>query len=207
VVTVMDVVVDVSVAQNGFFQTDNVETERLQPPKKRRRKDTSTCSNQGQQEEECNQLSNFIEGVKLGNLQHVRELRRVLSVQNPPISFVLSAGLLPYLFSFLVQPCEELKYEAAWAISNICTGTKEEVQSVVNIGCIPIFVEFLRPTIKNAYSAITEQALWALGNIAAASEFRDDILKTSAVDTILDMLSGPEGFIFISKFIHSAIRK
>ncbi len=52
-------------------------------------------------------------------------LRKILSVEDgPPIQVVIDANLVPRLLEFIKQDIElHLQLEAAWALTNIASGT------------------------------------------------------------------------------------
>ena len=55
-----------------------------------------------------------------------------------------------------------INFEAAWALTNIVSGTSEQTEIVVN-------ADSLDPLVKLLYSTdlkVADQAAWALGNIA-----------------------------------------
>ena len=83
------------------------------------------------------------------------------SDRNPPIDDLISSGILPILVNCLKSTDVNLQFEAAWALTNIASGTSEQTQAVVNAGAVPLFLQLLSSGNMN----VCEQAVWALGNI------------------------------------------
>lgn len=83
--------------------------------------------------------------------------------KNPPLKLFVDAGLVPKLVEFLTSPFHpSLQFEAAWALTNIASGTSELTRAVVEGGAVKPLVELL----SSPNLTVCEQAVWALGNIA-----------------------------------------
>jgi len=118
----------------------------------------------------------------------VKRIRQHLSVEKtPPIGEVINSGVIPDFIQLL--SCEDrpdIQFEAAWALTNIASGTADQTRIVIEQGAIPIFVTLLR----SPHDDVREQAIWALGNIAGDSaKCRDLVLQANAVQPIIEQVN------------------
>jgi len=127
---------------------------------------------------------------KMKRLESATVIRRMLSIEkNPPIQEVVDANAIDPLLKLVGDDTDpRLQFEAAWAVTNIASGTSTQCTAVVAAGAIDLFVKCLAsPSVD-----VAEQAIWAIGNIAGDNpNSRDLILQSGAVQGAVTLLASP----------------
>eukprot|EP00183_Erythrolobus_madagascarensis_P001714 CAMPEP_0185848334 /NCGR_PEP_ID=MMETSP1354-20130828/3259_1 /TAXON_ID=708628 /ORGANISM="Erythrolobus madagascarensis, Strain CCMP3276" /LENGTH=566 /DNA_ID=CAMNT_0028548723 /DNA_START=8 /DNA_END=1708 /DNA_ORIENTATION=+ len=120
-------------------------------------------------------------------LKAAYEVRKIVSTTVPPIDVVIEMGFVSLMVSMLQRDdSPALQFEAAWALTNIASGTSDQTAAVVDAGGVPHFVRLL----SSPHDNVVEQAVWALGNIAGDSAHcRNIVLGAGVLPPLITKLS------------------
>ena len=71
-------------------------------------------------------------------------IRKILSWEKTaPIQQIIDTGIVPSLVAKLQEYNPKVQFEAAWALTNIASGTSEQTRVVMEHDAVPIFVRLL----------------------------------------------------------------
>uniref|UniRef100_A0A4W5L543 Importin subunit alpha n=1 Tax=Hucho hucho TaxID=62062 RepID=A0A4W5L543_9TELE len=133
-------------------------------------------------------MSNATSDNAVVQLSAVQAARKLLSSdRNPPIDDLIKSGILPILVKCLERDDNpSLQFEAAWALTNIASGTSQQTQAVVKSNAVPLFLRLLHSPHHN----VCEQAVWALGNIIGdGPQCRDYVISLGVVKPLLSFIN------------------
>jgi hypothetical protein len=117
-------------------------------------------------------------------LEGLMSLRKLISDEPTLlIERIIEADIVFKLFGFM-SGHDDIRFqrESTWIIANICSGTNDDVEYVVNLGGLDIIMGLL----KSDSEDVLDQAIWALGNISAEDiRYRDLCLNKKCVEQLV----------------------
>ena len=125
--------------------------------------------------------------VPMQILEAAQGLRKVLSLMHePPIQEVIDSGAVAHLIRYLEmweQP--QVQFEAAWALTNIASGSHHHCRVIVEKGAVPHLIKLL----ESPNEEVREQTVWALGNIGGDAAYcRDLILQFGGLPLLIHVV-------------------
>lgn len=125
-----------------------------------------------------------------------QQCRKLLSRERqPPIDDIINAGVVPRLVQYLeYNNNPDLQFEAAWALTNVASGSSTQTRAVVKENAVLPFVKLL----SSKHVNVAEQAVWALGNIAGdGPDLRDHVIKCGCIEPLLALVSPSTNHAFL----------
>uniref|UniRef100_A0A7E4ZUJ3 Importin subunit alpha n=1 Tax=Panagrellus redivivus TaxID=6233 RepID=A0A7E4ZUJ3_PANRE len=118
-------------------------------------------------------------------------LRRMLSrTTNPPIDEVVNEGLVVALVQGLSVEDDQVQYEAAWALTNVVSGTQAHTVAAANAGATKAFIQ----RASNSNDALAEQCFWGLANIVGDSAvLRDHAIECGIIPLMMSFVERVHG--------------
>lgn len=121
----------------------------------------------------CKKIQSNDINIKSGGL---KDLRRLLCSENPPIQETIAGNLIPCLCEIVTIPSYEIKSDAIWCLTNLATGDHDQTNAVLE--AVPVLLQVL----ESSDISLQEQVCWTIGNIAGdCDEFRIILIANGCV--------------------------
>jgi hypothetical protein len=117
-------------------------------------------------------------------LEALRNLRRMLSSDEPPIQAFVDGGAVPLVVHLLETSAGDCQIEAAWCLAQVCTGNTEQIMKVA-VG-IPLLIQLL----SAQEGMLVEKAVFAIANVASdCDQLRQALREEGAIPPMVKLLS------------------
>uniref|UniRef100_A0A672LCE7 Importin subunit alpha n=1 Tax=Sinocyclocheilus grahami TaxID=75366 RepID=A0A672LCE7_SINGR len=178
------------------YRMKSYKNKALNPQEMRRRREEDGIQLRKQKREEQKPRYNFYDPLKttsriiIVNLQEgviTQDMIQMIFSEDPDQQLIATQKFRKLLSKgwYAIVACFD-QFEAAWALTNIASGTFLHTKVVIEMGAVPIFIELL----NSEYEDVQEQAVWALGNIAGDNaECRDYVLNCGILPSLQQLLA------------------
>ncbi|KAI1233697.1 hypothetical protein IHE44_0004138, partial [Lamprotornis superbus] len=137
-------------------------------------------------------LEEIVEAVKGEDTQlqllATQATRRILSRhKDPPINQIIELGIIPRMVEFLGHADNPaLQFEAAWALTNIASGTSEHTRAVK---ILPVLLVLLQHEDKDVIS----DSCWAVSYLTDGSNDRIQVVvETGILPRLVELMDSPD---------------
>eukprot|EP00418_Pyrodinium_bahamense_P086046 CAMPEP_0179072922 /NCGR_PEP_ID=MMETSP0796-20121207/32305_1 /TAXON_ID=73915 /ORGANISM="Pyrodinium bahamense, Strain pbaha01" /LENGTH=618 /DNA_ID=CAMNT_0020770099 /DNA_START=59 /DNA_END=1913 /DNA_ORIENTATION=- len=130
-------------------------------------------------------------------LRALAELRKMLSIESfPPVQAVIDNGGITPLVACIRSGSSAVQLEAAWALTNMASGTSAQTAALVEAGAVQSVFGVLASVSIADRADLCEQCLWVLGNIAGDDDLvlRDQLLAAGVVGHLGELYERLPGF-------------
>ncbi|KAK3881249.1 hypothetical protein Pcinc_014301 [Petrolisthes cinctipes] len=142
------------------------------------------------EEDISDEVDDLVAGLRSRDIKRqlrcAERARELLSLPQAPVVQLIQAGALPPLVACMERgDSPELQVEAAWAITNVASGSSAHTRAVVDAEAVRVLVQLL----SSADRGVQEQAVWALGNIVGdGAECRDRVIREGAISPLVNLI-------------------
>ena len=115
-------------------------------------------------------------------------IRKLLCLpENPPIQQIIDYGLVNDFIDLLQNGYPEFQYESLWILTNIASGTSDQVNTIIVKGGLNKIIEIMN---NSSIEELQSQSIMTIGNIAGENiKIREQIIEKKGFDKIVHLLS------------------